>query len=144
MSRISPSSKPLSHEIHEVESLAIDPSNPDIVYAGTWHLPWKTTDGGKNWQSIKQGLIDDSDVFSIILDPEHPRTVFLSACSGIYKSETAGARFRKLKGFHQPRDERAFCGRTRRIARLCTREPLKDFTERWTAARHSNASPVPK
>lgn len=87
-----------SRELHEVESLAVDPKDPDIVYAGTWHLPWKTTNGGQSWQSIKQGLIDDSDVFSIILDPEHPRTVFLSACSGIYKSETAGARFRKIEG----------------------------------------------
>jgi photosystem II stability/assembly factor-like uncharacterized protein len=87
-----------SREIHEVESLAIDPANPDVVYAGTWHLPWKTTDGGKTWNNIKQGIIDDSDVFSIILDPEDPRTVFLSACSGIYKSETAGARFRKIQG----------------------------------------------
>jgi photosystem II stability/assembly factor-like uncharacterized protein len=37
-------------------------------------------------------------VFSIILDPDHPRTVFLSACSGIYKSETAGARFYRIEG----------------------------------------------
>jgi photosystem II stability/assembly factor-like uncharacterized protein len=87
-----------SREIHEVESLAVDPSDPDVVYAGTWHLPWKTTDGGKTWNNIKQGIIDDSDVFSIILDPDNPRTVFLSACSGIYKSETAGARFRKIQG----------------------------------------------
>ena len=28
-------------EIHEVESLAVDPANPEIIYAGTWHLPWK-------------------------------------------------------------------------------------------------------
>ena len=48
--------------------------NPDIVYAGTWHLPWKTTDGGKTWHNIKQGVIVDSDVFSIIVDPEHPHT----------------------------------------------------------------------
>lgn len=87
-----------SREIHEVESLAVDPVDPDIVYAGTWHLPWKTTDGGKTWSNIKQGIIDDSDVFSIILDPDNPRTVYLSACSGIYKSETAGARFRKIQG----------------------------------------------
>lgn len=87
-----------SREIHEVESLAVDPADPDVVYAGTWHLPWKTIDGGKTWHNIKQGIIDDSDVFSIILDPDHPRTVFLSACSGIYKSETAGARFRKIEG----------------------------------------------
>ncbi len=87
-----------SREIHEVESLAVDPSDPDIVYAGTWHLPWKTTDGGKTWHNIKQGIIDDSDVFSIILDRNQPRTVYLSACSGIYKSETAGVRFRKIQG----------------------------------------------
>jgi photosystem II stability/assembly factor-like uncharacterized protein len=87
-----------SREIHEVESLAVDPADPDVVYAGTWHLPWKTTDGGKTWNHIKQGIIDDSDVFSIILDPDKPKTVFLSACSGIYKSESAGARFRKIEG----------------------------------------------
>ena len=87
-----------SREIHEVESLAVDPADPDVVYAGTWHLPWKTTDGGKTWNNIKQGIIDDSDVFSIILDPDKPKTIFLSACSGIYKSESAGARFRKIEG----------------------------------------------
>ena len=96
--QISPLSEPLSREIHEVESLAVDPANPDIVYVGTWHLPWKTSDGGASWQIIKQGLIDDSDVFSIILDPDRPGTVFLSACSGIYKSENAGAKFRKIEG----------------------------------------------
>jgi len=87
-----------SREIHEVESLAVDPADPDVVYAGTWHLPWKTTDGGKTWNNIKQGIIDDSDVFSIILDPDKPKTIFLSACSGIYKSESAGAKFRKIEG----------------------------------------------
>src|SRR6202521_2480395 len=42
-------SPPDSHEIHEIESLAVDPGQADGVYAGTWHLPWKTTDGGKTW-----------------------------------------------------------------------------------------------
>jgi photosystem II stability/assembly factor-like uncharacterized protein len=91
-------SPPDSHEIHEVESLAVDPANPDVIYAGTWHLPWKTTDGGEKWQSIKKGLIDDSDVFSIIIDPAKPKTIFLSACSGIYKSESGGELFRKIQG----------------------------------------------
>lgn len=86
------------HEIHEIESLAIDPRNPEIVYAGTWHLPWKTTDGGKTWRSIKRGVIVDSDVFSIIVDAEHRKTVYLSACSGIYKSEDAGLLFHKING----------------------------------------------
>jgi photosystem II stability/assembly factor-like uncharacterized protein len=91
-------SPPDSHEIHEVESLAIDPADPDVVYAGTWHLPWKTTDGGKSWHNIKKGVIDDSDVFSIIIDPAQPKIVFASACSGIYKSENAAELFRKIEG----------------------------------------------
>ncbi|MGA2848610.1 MAG: transcriptional regulator [Terracidiphilus sp.] len=91
-------SPPGNKEIHEIESLAVDPTDPQIVYAGTWHLPWKTEDGGATWHNIKKGLIDDSDVFSIIIDPAKRRTVFLSACSGIYKSDTAGELFRKIQG----------------------------------------------
>ena len=91
-------SPPGSREIHEVESLAIDPVNSDVIYAGTWHLPWKTTNGGKTWRNIKNGVIDDSDVFSIIIDPERPKIVFASACSGIYKSENAAELFKKIQG----------------------------------------------
>jgi photosystem II stability/assembly factor-like uncharacterized protein len=91
-------SPPGSHEIHEVESLAVDPKDPEIIYAGTWHLPWKTLDGGKHWHSIKNGVIEDSDVFSMIIDPEKPSTVYLSACSGIYKSENAGELFHRVQG----------------------------------------------
>ena len=87
-----------SGEIHKVESIAIDPTDPRTIYAGTWHLPWKTTDGGTTWRNIKEGLIDDSDVFSIILDPQFPSQVYLSACSGIYKSETGGEQFHKVQG----------------------------------------------
>src|SRR5262249_13981674 len=85
-------------EIKNIESLAIDPKNPDIIYAGTWHLPWKTVDGGKNWSHMKDGIIDDSDVFSIIVDPRNANNIYLSACSGIYKSENAGTLFRKIQG----------------------------------------------
>ncbi len=87
-----------SREIHEIESIAIDPANPEIIYAGTWHLPWKTADGGEHWQNIKQGVIDDSDVFSIIVDPRQSNTIYASACSGIYKSTDAGSLFHKVQG----------------------------------------------
>ena len=93
--RLSPPNHP---EIRNIESVAIDPVDPDVVYAGTWHLPWKTSDAGKTWQHIKQGVIDDSDVFSIIISHADPKTVYISACSGIYKSENAGNLFRKAQG----------------------------------------------
>ncbi len=85
-------------ELRQVESVAIDPVNPDVIYVGTWHLPWKTEDGGKTWHSIKQGVIDDSDVFSIVIDSASPSNVYISACSGIYRSDSAGDLFRKLQG----------------------------------------------
>ena len=93
--RISPAS---SGEIRNVESIAFDPKSVDTVYVGTWHLPWKTSDGGKTWTNIKQGIIDDSDVFSIIVDHNNPAIVYVSACSGIYKSESAGNLFKKVQG----------------------------------------------
>jgi len=43
-------------------------------------------------------MIDDSDVFSVIVDHDNPSIVFASACSGIYKSETAGNLFAKIQG----------------------------------------------
>jgi len=93
--QISPANHP---DIKNIESIAIDPHDANVIYAGTWHLPWKTTDGGKTWTNIKNGVIDDSDVFSIIIDFSNPNNVFASACSGIYKSETAGALFHKIQG----------------------------------------------
>ena len=100
-------------EIREVQSVAIDPSKPDVIYAGTWHLPWKTLDGGKNWIPItqKNGLIDDSDVFSIIVDPVQSDIVYASACSGIYKSVNSGGHFEKVPTSIIPSSAR----RTRRL-----------------------------
>lgn len=93
--RISPANH---RDIKNLESIAIDPHDPDIVYAGTWHLAWKTTDGGRTWHSIKNGVIDDSDVFSLIVDHSNSQVVYLSACSGIYKSENSAELFRKIQG----------------------------------------------
>jgi photosystem II stability/assembly factor-like uncharacterized protein len=87
-----------SNELKNVESIAFDPRSINAIYAGTWHLPWKTEDGGRTWSNIKQGVIDDSDVFSIIVDQKNPAVVYASACSGIYKSETAGQLFKKVQG----------------------------------------------
>jgi photosystem II stability/assembly factor-like uncharacterized protein len=84
--------------LKNIESVTIDPRDANVIYAGTWHLPWKTIDGGKTWNNIKQGVIDDSDVFSIILEHSTPDTVYASACSGIYKSVNGGKLFHKIQG----------------------------------------------
>jgi photosystem II stability/assembly factor-like uncharacterized protein len=81
-----------------VESLAIDPRNTDVIYAGTWYLPYKTTDGGRTWFSVKNGIIDDSDIFAIDIDPRDADHVIASACSGIYETHNAGSSWRKVQG----------------------------------------------
>jgi photosystem II stability/assembly factor-like uncharacterized protein len=81
-----------------VESLAIDPRTSNTIYAGTWYLPYKSTDGGQNWKSIKNGIIDDSDIFAINIDPRDPNHIIASACSGIYETNSAGDKWDKVQG----------------------------------------------
>ena len=91
--RISPEA---NQELRPVVSLAFHPANSDILYAGTTHLPWRTLDGGATWHSIHSGMLDDSDVFSIQIDNRRPDLVFASACSGVYRSDSAGKLWMRL------------------------------------------------
>jgi photosystem II stability/assembly factor-like uncharacterized protein len=91
-------SDPQNYEMQGITSVAVDAKDPNIVYAGTAHLPWKTTDGGATWESIHNGMIDDSDVFSLFVDPSAPSNILASACSGIYSSSDRGELWRKLLG----------------------------------------------
>ncbi len=81
-----------------IGSLAIDPRNTDTIYAGTWWRAYKTTDSGKSWRLIKNGMIDDSDVFAITIDQKNPDHVVASACSGIYESFNKGEKWTKIQG----------------------------------------------
>ena len=85
-------------EMQDITALAFDPADANVLYAGTPHLPWKTTDGGVTWHSVSRGLIDDSDIFSIRVDPANPKLVFASACSGIYRSDSGGEGWVKIQG----------------------------------------------
>ena len=111
--RISPENDP---ELRNVESVAINPRDLNVIYAGTWHLAWKTSDGGKTWHHISNGMVDDSDVFSIIIDKVNSAVVYASACSGIYKSDNAGETFRKIQGV-------PFSARRTRILKQDTSNP---------------------
>jgi photosystem II stability/assembly factor-like uncharacterized protein len=90
---------PAKHDdLKNFDSVAFDPKDDNIIYAGTYHLPWKTTDGGKNWSPISKGMIDDSDVMSIIIDPANPENVHATACSGIYHSTNSAQQWTKYQG----------------------------------------------
>ena len=104
--RITPPDHP---ELRNVESVAIDPRDPRVIYVGTRHLPWKTTDGGITWNAVPRGMIDDSDVFTITLDRRNPDWVHATACSGIYRSERGASVWSRVRGMpYSSRRARAF------------------------------------
>lgn len=80
-----------------VVSLAFDPANSEVLYAGTPHLAWKTTDGGGKWRIIHKGMEEDSDILSIDVDAANPRRLFVGACSGIYSSRDGGGTWASLE-----------------------------------------------
>lgn len=81
-----------------VNSLAIDPRSRDTIFAGTWWRAYKSTDAGKSWKLIKDGMIDDSDVFAIDINERNRDHIFASACSGIYESLDGGEKWKKIQG----------------------------------------------
>lgn len=88
-------------ELTGFHSAAIDPRDPQTIFVGTWHLPWKTTDGGQTWKltGMKEtGMVDDSDIFQIRIDEASPDTMWMCACSGIYRSTDGSANWTKVKG----------------------------------------------
>ncbi len=91
--KISSSTMPVN-----IDSLAMDPRNTSTMYAGTWWRAYKSTDSGNSWRLIKNGMIDDSDVFAITVNPKNPEHVIASACSGIYESRTGGEKWAKIQG----------------------------------------------
>lgn len=104
--RITPERHP---DLRNVESLVFDPGDAQILYAGTRHLGWKTLDGGVTWVPMHEGMLDDSDVMTLTVDRWDPRTIYATACSGIYRSVDGVTRWEKLMGIpYSSRRTRAF------------------------------------
>jgi len=73
-----------------VTSIAIDPVDTNIVYAGTaWRgILWKSTDAGKKW--FRTGLRETGlPIHDILINPDQPSTVY-AGLRGIFKTEDGG------------------------------------------------------
>ncbi len=89
--------------------LAMDPSNPDVLFAGMWQFRrrpdhftsggpgsglYKTTDGGKSWRKITEGLPKgELGRIAIAVAPTKPSRVYAtveSKKSGMYRSDDSG------------------------------------------------------
>lgn len=72
-----------------VNRLVIDPSNADIVYAGTTKGLFKTSDKGEQWTEIETGL-GEPYVSSLIINPHNTSHLYLGTSEGMYKSLDGG------------------------------------------------------
>ncbi len=74
-----------------VESLAVDPNNSSIVYAGTSYGLAKSTDGGASW-SVPTSTFNLDLPYSIAVDPSNTQVVYVASTSlGIMRSIDGGA-----------------------------------------------------
>jgi photosystem II stability/assembly factor-like uncharacterized protein len=79
-------------------ALAVDPTSPDTVYAGTYNGSlFKSTDGGKTWKASESGLANAS-VESLLVDPVQPATVIAGTSNGFYRSTDHGATWHPVPG----------------------------------------------
>ena len=103
--------------------LAMDPSNPRVLYAAAWRVErkpwtiisgareggvWKTTDGGDHWKKLGGGLPDGLvGKASVTVSPADPDRVWalLEAApvekSGVYRSDDAGKTWRLTTNAHK-------------------------------------------
>ncbi len=69
-----------------LSALAVDPTTPGTLYAGTSVGVSKTTDAGDTWQALNTGLPADA-VFSLAFDPSMSSTVYAATFTGVYSIE---------------------------------------------------------
>ncbi|MEM9315042.1 MAG: sialidase, partial [Pseudomonadota bacterium] len=95
--------------VHSIGAIALAPSDPEIVYAGTGESyirsnvsigngVWKTTDGGASWEHL--GLENTGRISRVVVHPSDPDVVYVAALGhgytpqrerGIYRTTDGGA-----------------------------------------------------
>src|SRR5262245_45978515 len=90
-------SKGMSHS--RVIAMAVDPSYPATVYAGTkGDAVYKSYDGGQRWASMRSGLDDaiiSSVVNNFIFDPYDNNHISVATTMGIFETKSGGGNWTK-------------------------------------------------
>lgn len=87
-----------------IGSLAIDPDNPETVYAGIGKsrtgrygmgTVYKSTDGAESWTAYTDGLDPEAIVKSLVIHPRDRRTIYAGTNKGFYSSTDGGQSWRE-------------------------------------------------
>ncbi|MGH9570125.1 MAG: WD40/YVTN/BNR-like repeat-containing protein, partial [Candidatus Angelobacter sp.] len=96
-----------SQRIASIGALAVAPSNPDIVYAGTGEADfrsdlsygnglYRSADGGKTWRNI--GLRDSRHIARILIYPKNPDSLLVAALGDAYGPSAERGVYRTTDG----------------------------------------------
>lgn len=91
-------------EVLMVVTLAMDPTRPSILYAGTSGGVYKSIDQAAHWEKVNNGLVPPGmlktsralNVTSIVVDSYEPDTVYAATLSGLYKTTDAAQAWRRI------------------------------------------------
>jgi len=87
-----------------IESLVIDPIDPDIMYAGSWGSGvFKTVDGGISWTPHNVGITNPY-IYSLAIDPvDHNKIYAGTYGAGVFKSYDGGENWMQIcNGLYMP------------------------------------------
>ncbi|HOM99081.1 MAG TPA: SBBP repeat-containing protein [Acidobacteriota bacterium] len=90
--------EPLGPGAVRVLSIGLDPTDPQVVFAGGATALWRTLDGGGSWQRLGQPQEEGEEPVlpavlytAVAIDPKHPSTVYVGTQGqGIFKSTDKG------------------------------------------------------
>jgi photosystem II stability/assembly factor-like uncharacterized protein len=78
----------------DLRQLALDPRHPRIMFAASSEAGvFKSSDGGRSWRPLSIAL-SVPQVCCLLVDPQHPRTVYAGTAKGVAKSTDGGASWR--------------------------------------------------
>jgi photosystem II stability/assembly factor-like uncharacterized protein len=103
-----------SERIASIGAIAVAPSNPNVIYAGSGEADmrsdigfgdgiYKSTNAGKTWKNV--GLRDSRQIARLLVDPKDPNLVYVAALGhaygpnaerGVYRSSDGGATWQKV------------------------------------------------
>ena len=79
----------------DVLSLAIDPTNTKVVYAGTDGGAFKSTNGGGLWTKMNSGLTD-LYLHSLAIDPTNTQVIYAGTSTYVFKSANGGSLWTRM------------------------------------------------
>ncbi|HJQ24075.1 MAG TPA: SBBP repeat-containing protein [Blastocatellia bacterium] len=73
----------------QVSALALDPSDPATIYAGTGNGLFKSTDAGGSWGGVNAGLTSRT-VNALAIAPANPSVIYAGTANDLFRSTDGG------------------------------------------------------